>query len=246
MPKKSRFKIKNIAKFSILYDDHIVSDPTLALFGGNCDSPIPQTSLSENSGVGRAKVIYFLHDEQRLVLKHYYRGGLVASVLKDQYFGIDPEKTRAFKEWHLLKEMKQLGLPVPEAVAALAEKKFLYFRVDLITRELENTKTLADYLFDQAMDAESWKKIGVCIKLFHRHNVYHADLNARNILLAETGEVYLIDFDNSYFRHDSETWKMENVSRLKRSLLKFKKNSKNFYFDESDWSAFLSGYKLPG
>ena len=91
-------------------------------------------------------------------------------------------------------------------------------------------KTLAEVLEKKAISAEQWKKVGACIKLFHQHDIYHADLNARNILLTESGDVYLIDFDNSDFRVGSDSWKMDNLTRLKRSLLKFKKNESCFNF----------------
>ena len=177
-----------------------------------------------------------------MVLKHYFRGGLVASIVKDQYFGINIEKTRAFREWRLLKDMKKLGLPVPAAIAARVKRGVLYYRADLITQMIENSKTLADVLIDKEIADELWKQIGSCIKRFHDNNIYHADLNARNILLTETGEVYLIDFDNSDFRIGSNSWKMENLTRLKRSLLKFKKNESCFNFSEDDWLSFLEGY----
>jgi len=194
-------------------------------------------------GIGRAKVVYFPYEGKTFVLKHYYRGGAVASVLKDQYLGFNVEKSRAFKEWRLLKKMHELALPVPKAVAAHVERDSFFYRADLITVKIEDTKTLADVLIEKAMAAEQWCKIGECIKRFHDHDIYHADLNARNILLSDTGDVYLIDFDNSYLRADSVKWKMANLARLKRSLLKFKKNTAGFRFDEDNWTALLSGYR---
>ena len=246
-----QFKIKKIGDSSILYDADILVDPTLQLFDAdyhtNTDSQqnksSPQENASSEEGVGRAKVVYFPYQDKTLVLKHYYRGGLVASILKDQYFGFNVEKTRAFKEWCLLKTMKKLDLPVPEAIAAHVKQGILYYRADLITQKIENTKTLADILIEKEIESKQWKKIGSCIKKFHVNNIYHADLNARNILLSESGDVYLIDFDNSNFRVDSNSWKMANLSRLKRSLLKFKKSKDKFNFDESDWMTFLDGYK---
>ena len=59
----------------------------------------------------------------------------------------------------------------------------------------------------------------------------------------ETGDVYLIDFDNSGFRPGSGSWKRAILTRLKRSLLKFKRNDTGFDFTEADWVALLAGYK---
>ncbi len=255
MSSDNNFKITKVGDSYILYDASIIAEPTPQLF--DRDYHIKQQARQNNSsaagqsaGVGRARVIYFPYENRSLVLKHYFRGGAVATFSKDRYLGFDIEKSRAFREWRLLKKMFQLGLPVPQAVAAHVEKSLLSYQADLITEEIKNAATLADVLSERGIDAAQWKKIGACLKLFHQHNVYHADLNARNILLAGAmpdnatgaGDVYLIDFDNSDFRMDSKTWKMANLARLKRSLLKFKNNRQGFNFDESGWVSLLAGY----
>ena len=175
-------------------------------------------------------------------------GGLVASLLKDQYLGFNVESTRSFKEWRLLKKLREFELPVPEAVAARAVKGFGFYRADLITEKIEDSVTLADRLAEGEISAELWQRLGGCINRFHAHDVYHADLNARNILLTGNDDIYLIDFDNSYIRSGSASWKMANLARLKRSLMKFKNNKlkdaqAGFHFEESDWQALLEGYK---
>jgi len=242
----SQFKIKKTGDSYILYDTGIIAEPTVELFDRdyhtNQDAQQKKSPALDTTGIGRAKVVYFSLAGKSLVLKHYYRGGAVASFLKDRYLGVAVEKSRAFKEWRLLKKMRQLGLPVPEAVAAHVEGGLLFYRADLITEKINDSKTLAQVLTEKPLPADYWEKIGACIKSFHQHDIYHADLNARNILLSDTDEVYLIDFDNSYFRADSITWKMANLARLKRSLLKFKKNEKTFYFAEQDWTALVDGY----
>jgi len=254
------FKISKTGNSSILYDASIIAEPTPQLFDRDYhtnlqtqqnNSVSARAAEGASAGIGRAEVVYFSSNNRSLVLKHYFRGGAVASFIKDRYLGWGIENSRAFKEWRMLKKMSQLDLPVPQAVAAHVEKSLIFYRADLITEEIKGAKTLADVLSKESIDAEQWKKIGACIKLFHQQNVYHADLNARNILFAgsssgnisEAGEVYLIDFDNSSFRLDSNAWKMANLARLKRSLLKFKKNQANFNFDENDWSVFLEGYR---
>jgi 3-deoxy-D-manno-octulosonic acid kinase len=254
MSSGDHFKIKKSGCSYILYDASIMSDPTLQLF--DADYHTKQSTQQKNSsschdsdreksagaGIGRARAVYFQHEDKALVLKHYYRGGMVARFIKDRYLGINIENSRAFREWRLLNKMYHLGLPVPRALAAHVEKGLISYTADLITEELKDSKTLAEVLTEKSIDEKQWKKIGACISLFHQHNVYHADLNARNILLTGSGDVYLIDFDNSYIRLDSASWKMANLARLKRSLLKFKRNEKCFNFDEANWSILLQGY----
>ena len=244
-------KISKTGNSYILYDASIIAEPTLQLFNrdyhtNQCsqqNKSVSHTPVGQQGGIGRARVVYFSQGEKSYVLKHYYRGGAVASILKDRYLGFSIIKSRAFREFYLLKKMNEFGLPVPIAVAAHVDKDMLFYRADLITEELKQTKTLSDVLSNIELDDESWQKIGRCIKRFHQHDIYHADLNARNILLTEKIEIYLIDFDNSYIRLDSSAWKMANLSRLKRSLLKFKNNTDGFNFNEDNWSALLDGYK---
>lgn len=245
------YKITKTANSYILYDASIIAEPSLQLFDGDYhtkqqaqqnNSATASVTTGVSTGIGRAKVVYFSSDNRSLVLKHYFRGGMVASFIKDQYLGFDIEKSRAFREWRLLKKMAQLGLPVPQAVAAHVKKSLFFYRADLITEEIKNAKTLADILIEKSIDGKQWKKIGACIKFFHQHNVYHADLNARNILITKNQEIHLIDFDNSGFRDDSKTWKKKNMARLKRSLIKFKNNQNDFNFNEKNWLVLLAGY----
>lgn len=240
----------------ILYDASLVSEPVHKLFTddyriNNNDQQnnssltnLEDTTQSKNI-VGRAKVVYFQHKAKPMVRKHYFRGGLISALLKDQYLGFFLENTRAFKEFRLLKKMQQLGLPVPVAVAARVEKSLFYFRADLITLEIENVKTLVDLISLENLSEAGWTKIGSCIKQFHQHDIYHADLNAGNILISgDTSNVtktYLIDFDRCAIRSGTSSWKMQNLQRLKRSLIKFKNNN-GCCFTEDNWSALLSGY----
>ena len=240
----SQSKIKKSGNSYILYDAELITDPTVQLF--DADYHTKQDDRQNNStlspGIGRARVVYFPLNGRAAVLKHYYRGGAVASIVKDRYLGFSIVKSRSFREWRLLKKMHEMNLPVPAPVAAHVKKGLLSYQADLITIKIENSQTLADALSQTVISAKQWTGIGACIKKFHRHDIYHADLNARNILLTSSDDVYLIDFDNSGFRVHSESWKMANLARLKRSLLKFKNNSV-CNFEEENWNALVEGYK---
>jgi 3-deoxy-D-manno-octulosonic acid kinase len=248
---ENNFKISRSGNSYILYDADIIAKPGVELFDRDYhinqqsqqNNSIPSTS-SKQAGIGRAKVVYFTFEDKALVLKHYFRGGLPALISKDSYLCFGFEKNRAFRELRLLKKMQMLNLPVPSVVAAHVEKKLLTCRVDLITEEIKNARTLADVLNEKVFAKDVWSDIGAVIKKFHHQDIYHSDLNARNILIANVSEIFLIDFDNSYIRTSSETWKRANLVRLKRSLLKFKRNQPDFNFDDGDWSALIDGYGL--
>jgi len=188
--------------------------------------------------------VFYEYRGLRLVLKHYHRGGLVASVLGDRYFGTRPERSRAFREWRLLHAMRRLQLPSPVPVAASVTRHGLFHRADLVTLRIDDTRTLADALLSGPLDRRGWQAVGRCIRRFHDHNVWHADLNARNILLGAAGEAHLIDFDRGRFRYLGDTWKAANLARLQRSLLKFRSQHEGFNFTEDDWQALLRGYQV--
>ena len=233
-------KIKNIGQNHILYDAKLIENPDALLF-----NPDPISSESSKVAIGRAEARFFSHQSRdgliNLVLKKYLRGGMVASLLDDRYFGIKHEHTRSFKEWRLLHQLQVLKLPAPVPVAASATRSGLFFRASLITQEIPNAETLADQLMREGLSESVWQDVGRCIRLFHNNDVYHADLNARNILLSQ-GKVYLIDFDKGAFRYMGDSWKASNLARLKRSLLKFKSLNHTFYFDENNWKRLVQGY----
>ena len=196
---------------------------------------------------GRGHAVFFKHDGIDLVLKHYQRGGKMAALLGDRYIGLNCDKSRSFNEWRLLRYMRELNLPVPVPVAASCSRHGLFYRADLVTRQIHNVVTLADYLMQDECDKAGWQSIGARIRHFHDASIYHADLNARNILLnADSGDVYLIDFDKGAMRFLGDAWKASNLARLQRSLLKFKSLNKVFHFDQNDWNALLEGYKREG
>jgi len=241
----NHYKIKKLNDSSILYDDRLVSEPNVLFFDANAHeskSDFTNDIPLEKGGVGRARVVYFTHNSVPMVLKHYYRGGAVARVVTDRYLGLNVENSRAFKEWRLLKVMRDFALPVPDAVAAHVKRGLLSYQADLITREIEGGQTLSDVLSARSISDAQWCKVGACIKAFHSKDIYHADLNARNILVNQSDEVFLIDFDNSYIRQNVQAWKMSNLNRLKRSLIKFKQNESVFNFDEKNWSSLMDGY----
>ncbi|MBL4852079.1 MAG: 3-deoxy-D-manno-octulosonic acid kinase [Gammaproteobacteria bacterium] len=190
---------------------------------------------------GRGEVQFFRCEDHSLVAKHYLRGGLLSHIVHDQYYGCKPETTRAFREWRLLAMMREKGLPVPVPVVAHVAIKHCCYRADLITVQIEAAKTLAQYLTQLPLNLEAWQAVGVCIKRFHRANIFHADLNANNILINQQQELFVLDFDKGAIK-SGELWKLDNIERLKRSLLKFKRKTPNFHFEFDHWRQLIRGY----
>lgn len=205
--------------------------------------------LLEEAGVvrseapGRGSAWFIDVCDQACVLRHYFRGGLVGRLTKDRFIWNGLKRTRAWLEWELLAFMREEGLPVPMPMGAAVHRDGLFYTCDILTQEIPSTRTLADFLANQDLDTSVWESIGHTIAQFHSHNIWHSDLNARNILLDEGQSVFLIDFDKSGVRKDSESWKSANLDRLLRSLRKFSDRDKAFHFGDDDWQSLLQGYK---
>ncbi len=223
----------------ILFDKaYLASEDCVKFFApGFNNSP----NIDSVNSQGRGEVQFFRYEDHSLVAKHYLRGGLLSRIVRDQYYGCKPEATRAFKEWYLLAMMREKGLPVPAPVAARVAIKHCCYRADLVTVQIEATKTLAQYLAELPLDLEAWQAVGVCIKRFHRANIFHADLNASNILINQPQELFVLDFDKGAIKSDG-LWKLDNIERLQRSLLKFRRKTPHFRFEFNDWRQLIRGY----
>jgi len=223
----------------ILFDEAYLASENCAKFfaaGFNNDLNIDNI---DRQGRGEAKFVRY--EDHSLVVKHYLRGGLLARFIHDRYYGCNAEITRAFREWHLLAMMRKKGLPVPQPIAARVVIKQCFYRADLVTVQIENAKTLAQHLFESALVSDQWQAIGACIKHFHQQGVYHADLNASNILINQQQELFVLDFDKGAIK-SGELWKLDNIERLQRSLLKFKQKTPNFHFEFDNWRQLIQGY----
>jgi 3-deoxy-D-manno-octulosonic acid kinase len=176
------------------------------------------------------------------VLRHYRRGGLVARWMGDRYFWSGAERTRSFAEFRLLAELARRGLPVPAPIAARYCRHGAFYTADLITRRIVSARTLAECLAWGRLDAALATRVGVLVARFHREGVWHADLNAHNILVSE-GELYLIDFDRGQWRPLAEAWRMANLQRLRRSLVKLGAAAGGEEaFEKTLWQPLLQGY----
>jgi Mn2+-dependent serine/threonine protein kinase len=132
-----------------------------------------------------------------------------------------------------------MGLLVPIPIGARVKKSGATYTADLITIEIENSKTLSELIIDDDADNNVWKEIGKCLHLFNKKEIYHPDLNTNNILIDDELNVYLIDFDTSSRLHQKISSKKTMLDRFQRSLKKtYKKRNKTF--SESDWNIILS------
>ena len=184
------------------------------------------------------------HDAPIGVLRHYYRGGMVAKLSKNKFVYRGLESTRAYREFNLLNDMIALGLPVPKPVAAIITKHGLLYSNSIIIERIDDCQDAFHILTERPMTEMEWQSIGKLIKLIHRHHVHHTDMNIHNILMDENGKCWMIDFDKCAFNLTSQSWQAETLARLKRSLEKELRLNTRFHYDEECWTWLMAGYEL--
>lgn len=223
----------------IIYDSELVGADCEKFFdrewlARHCDSCAPK----------RGQAVMFSYRNRAFVYKRYHRGGLPGRLIKRSYWYRHLEETRMWREFHLLDRMRSMGLPVPRPVAARCEKlSSLTYGGELVTEKIPDSQSLTEMLSRAPLPAEAWSKVGRAVAGFHREQVFHADLNASNILLTKDGRVFLVDFDKSEIRASLSTRAAEaNLQRLHRSLCKLRGKLPVFHFDEDGWRALRSGY----
>jgi 3-deoxy-D-manno-octulosonic acid kinase len=149
------------------------------------------------------------------VLRHYRRGGLMAKLSADRYVWRGAELTRSFAEAGLLRYMYERGLAVPRPLAAAYWRHGLTYTAALLTERIPEVRPLV-----HALDGGHHAQVAVAIFAMHEAGVWHADLNAYNILLDAQDQAWLIDFDKSRRVVLSQERRRANLLRLRRSLVK--------------------------
>ncbi len=198
-----------------------------------------------STGAGRGK-IHWVADEQRsYLLRHYYRGGLMAKISRDLFLARPADRTRAMREYSLLTQLRSRGLPVPHACAARMTRYGLWYRADILVERIPGASDVADILHRQhPLAPDQWQTLGRAVRQLHDHQVFHADLNCHNLMLDTAGRAWIVDFDKCEFR-EGASWKQANLDRLLRSLRKELQLDPAFRWHDGDWQAFLAGYAQP-
>lgn len=181
-------------------------------------------------------------DGQPWVLRHNRRGGLLARINHDRFLWSGAKRARSLEELRLLAVLHEKGLPVPAPVAARAEPRGLIYRGDVITERITGAMPLGDRLLREPIPATAWQTLGGVLARFHRVGLWHADLNARNVLVDAADDFHLIDLDKARLRSIGR-WRQANLARLGRSLEKFRSAHHEFCFADTDWIALRGGYQ---
>ena len=198
---------------------------------------------SRSVAKGRGSASFLTVAGRPCVFKRYHRGGLLARFVSDGYLYTGEQRTRSFSEWYFLFALQKMNLPAPVPVAARYRRFGLFYTADLITEYCRNTRTLSQMLAQGPLAAFLWRAVGRTIRRYHDAGVYHADLNAHNVLLdEERGEVTLVDFDRAC-RSRCAFLHRRNLLRLERSLNKLAGLGKCPQYRTKDFQVLLRAYE---
>lgn len=195
----------------------------------------------EPNSPGRGSVQPLTIGPLQLIARQYRRGGLVARLATKSYVWTGLQRSRAFKELQVLDFLTQKHVSVCTPEAAWVVRHGLVYTATLLTHYVPNSTTLGQRFAANELTEEIMSNTGQLVRQMHDQNVYHADLNAHNILHSAESLV-LIDFDRGAVRPDSDTWKQSNLQRLQRSFAKLGKQHEVCLTTEC-WQALVKGYE---
>lgn len=155
----------------------------------------------------------------KAVIREYRRGGFVRHLLKRHYF-MDNRALKELKVWDVAYENE---LSVPKPLAAFWQKQGPLYTGAFVTEFVES-EHLEDWLNAHTDSREReliLEKVGAAFAKMHTLHIVHADLQIRNVLITNAGEVKLIDFDNAKIQTPLTRRKiLLNMLRFQRSIHK--------------------------
>ena len=166
-----------------------------------------------------------ISDTTKLFVRWARRGGLLAHLNRDIYFGL---YRRLMREITVATASRRRGIPVVETLGALLEPLILgTARGAIITRampgmtlwellQVEDDPTVCSHLIEEARRV---------IAIMHQGGLDHADLNLHNLFVTRSGEqmtVVLLDLDRArlYPAPLKKELQRRNLARLRRSAKK--------------------------
>lgn len=202
---------------------------------------LAKRQLLNGTSTGRRQAHFFSLEGHDLVLRHYWRGGMVARLSDDVYVWTGDERSRPIREWRLMHALRERRLPVPRPVAAQTCRAGLGYRGDLVTERIPDSRPWDELLrAGQAHEPRLWQAIGKTLRRFHQAGAWHADLNVRNILVDPQQTIWLIDWDRGSLQAGPVDGR-GNLKRLKRSLDKHPPLAR---LAETGWPHLLNGYDI--
>lgn len=161
---------------------------------------------------------------ERWAVRHYRRGGAMASLLDDRYLRIG--KPRPFRELAASATARSRGLRTPAVIAGVTYPSGIHYRCDLVTEVVPDARTLA-LVLHETDGTRAWldalAAAAALIEKLGEAGVFHVDLNAHNVIFqgGALDDAWVLDLDRARVRsRPSESFKERMRARLTRSVVK--------------------------
>ena len=170
---------------------------------------------------GRGTARRIATDQGTVIVRRYRRGGAMRW-LGDRYFGFRP---RPFREFRVLLRARRRGLPVPDAIAAVVERRFgLAYRGHLLMREISGSLPILDFL-RRHPDLDVVPLLARGLRELHDAGLWHPDLNLGNVMVVMRSygaSLAFVDLDRARLRDRplGIAARRRGLRRLRRSAAK--------------------------
>ena len=182
----------------------------------------------------------------RWAVRRYRRGGRVAPILGDRYFGLGAP--RPLRELAATTEARARGIPAPAVVAGAVYPAGAFYRADLVTELIPDARTLEALIFGSGGTPDAsgvLLEAGRLVRRLEDASVHHVDLNAANVLLVRGDEgsgARVVDLDRCrVFPVEARAFGDGMRRRLERSLRKLA-GRHGRAFSAAEWDALQAGY----
>ncbi|MBW3533734.1 MAG: hypothetical protein KY453_00735 [Gemmatimonadetes bacterium] len=203
---------------------------------------------------GRGPVYAFATAGGRWVVRRCRRGGAMAPLLGERFLRTGPP--RPLLEMAASEEARKRGIPTPDVLAAAVYPDGPFYRGDVVTEYVAESRDLASLLFgadapeagavaraaveDPEVREAALRDAGYMLARMARAGVEHPDLNAKNVLLEWHGErvsALLVDLDRVRVHPPGAALSAGAMHRrLARSLRKFERAAGR-RLTRSEWAA---------
>lgn len=155
-----------------------------------------------------------------VVVKHYRRGGWLSHLINKTY--LKWGKPRCRLEFEQMQSAIRAGVRVPEPIA-YAYRGLIFYKAWLVTKEINNQKSLAQVSLDSPDRAEMMTHALIDqITTLIDHRIFHADFHPGNILVDNQDEIYIIDFDKAGpYKGNKKLLKHLYLKRWHRAVIKY-------------------------
>lgn len=224
-----------------------ILDAGLTLYGWASNQPRRRTLSGRGTVYAVEAPVGGPDRRARWAVRHYHRGGAVASFLGDRYLAGGP--TRPELEIRASAEARARTIPTPAVIAGAWYPAGLFYRADLVTELVPDATSLADALFATQRRPQRIPALAAAGRLARElgeKGLRHPDLNAMNILLSwddETPKAYVIDLDRATMSEAPGVAPgRPMLHRLERSLRKLGA-SFGRPLSEVEWSALRAAFE---